>query len=292
MVAHVLLVKASMNLHLSLSSLLALLSSSLLAVGCAGSPSHADGGDAGTEVSDPGRSPRLLSLSANPLPLTPSMPTVISALVSDPQGLATLAGGKLNDENGVTLGVFSTPGGQGTFTYALAWGALQQNSPINFSLDGGVRRVTAIFYDADGNHIAEPFPVALACERAGQVSNNGTCATPAPACGVDSDCQSWAQTLKVTPFTAYCRSSLCMVAVRAEPPTPCNAYCADKGLRCVIEVTSGIGCSPDAGVAGCVVAPQAGCRDTVPDCSSVVSEVSCLDGGTAPVASHSCYCRT
>jgi hypothetical protein len=119
---------------------------------------------------------------------------VISAIVTDPNGVGDLAGGVLKDPvSGTTYGVFGTPGGQGTFSYILTWSQIDQVRPIgNLPPGGTTRDVLAIFYDNGNLTAQQSLTLTLSCSGGLAVcggacvdlksspSDCGSCGTPAP----------------------------------------------------------------------------------------------------------------
>lgn len=149
-----------------------------------------DGGDKGGSDAGDGP-PTILSLSANPSVLHPGESTVISAIVSDPDGLYDLAGGTLDDATtGKPYGAFGTPGGQGTFTQTISWSSIGAQKPITFPSGGGTRELAAKFFDASGKSVVGKISLSLTCTRTADAICTGKCADLATdpkncgACGV------------------------------------------------------------------------------------------------------------
>lgn len=130
----------------------------------------------GSTTGGPNGPPTISSLSANPTTLSGWDSTTISAIVSDPDGLSDLSGGVLKDPStGQTYGAFSTPGGQGTFTYSLTWDALNAMSPLTFPAGGGTRAVEAVFYDNHGHTTAQQLTLTLRCSTSTNAICGGSC---------------------------------------------------------------------------------------------------------------------
>lgn len=119
--------------------------------------------------------PAIVSLTANPTALTPGASTVISAIVSDPDGLSDLAGGTLKSSTGQTYGAFSTPGGQGTFTYSLSYSDMQALHAFDIPAGGGTQTVQAVFFDNHGHQTAQTLTLTVQCPTASNATCNGAC---------------------------------------------------------------------------------------------------------------------
>lgn len=135
----------------------------LLAVLCAGGASAC----AGT-----GSPPEIEELRATSTQISQDESVVVLAMVTDPDGLDNLAGGKLVSEDGT---VFYAPFEQlsnGTFASTVSWWQLHEAKPIEFETSE-VRTVVARFLDNDKNEVSQPLALELTCH--GQVACNGQC---------------------------------------------------------------------------------------------------------------------
>ncbi|MBS2027101.1 MAG: hypothetical protein JST54_04280 [Deltaproteobacteria bacterium] len=120
--------------------------------------------------------PQIESLTANPTTIGPGGSTVISAIVSDPDGLSDLAGGTLAAPSGSgTYGAFSTPGGQGTFTFTLSWSELQSVSAFEIPAGGKSISVSATFFDNHGHSTTQTLNLTAACSPSGDATCSGSC---------------------------------------------------------------------------------------------------------------------
>src|SRR5205823_13414447 len=70
--------------------------------------------------------PTILDLSANTSTLQPGQPLVVTAVVTHPDGIAQVVGGKLADPNGGTYGAFQVSTVSGAWSITLTWEALTQ----------------------------------------------------------------------------------------------------------------------------------------------------------------------
>jgi len=187
--------------------------------------------------------PIIQSLTANPMPVTPTG-TTISAIVSDSAGIASLTGGTLIDKvSGTTYGAFATPGGQGTFVYTLTWSAIYQASPIDFAPGASAQRVvTAHFFDVGGHTTSQDLTLTLQCGSATEGPCSTTCedlASDPLNCGTCG--KTCATTAVCTDATAGCAcvAGHCS-AVEYSSATvvgaSCNAMCSSIGAQCVSNV--------------------------------------------------------
>ncbi len=190
--------------------------------------------------------PIIQSLTANPTPVTPAG-TTISAIVADTNGVATLTGGTLTDKvYGTTYGAFATPGGQGTFDYALTWAAVYQAHAISFAAGASEARVvTARFFDNKGNTASQDLTLTLACTAATDspcstacadlmtdVDNCGACGT---TCASKAVCQHGGA-------ACACIAGRCTDTVTSlmETGATCNAVCGAVPATCVANTCPGL----------------------------------------------------
>jgi hypothetical protein len=247
-------------------------------------------GDAGALPPDPSSSPdapRVLTLTMSPLVLRPAAPVTIGAIVSDPQGLADVAGGTLGEVDKNVLGVFDAPAGSGSgaFTFALTWEKVNAEGVLEFGPEGLKRTYRATFFDAAGHTTSRDFQVTIECDSYGLEARNGVCDE---RCVDTGDCQDWATRRNVTGGNVTCRDRLCMAGVMAASPTACGAACGDRELACIKASSTAL---PDAGpVSGYATYGIGACYGPIGSCDEVVpNSRDC--GGSQPFASQTCYCR-
>lgn len=149
--------------------------------------------------------------------------TTVSALVGDVDG--DLLGGSLLDvASGQTLGVFGTPGGQGTFSYVLTWSALNAAAPIDGPTGQTMRVVRAIFVDGRSNQTSRDLTMSLSCGRLdGGVAMSlcsGVCAD------LSNDPSHCGQCRRAVPQGGQCQGGTvaCTSGIR---PVACGSTCAD-----------------------------------------------------------------
>lgn len=121
-----------------------------------------------------GAPPRILTFNANVRRLTEGAAVTFSAVVTDPDGIADLIGGVLEDPGGASFGAFATAGEEGAYQLVLSWDAMHAVAPIEF--DGQANRdVIAVFFDQAGNRVTEALTLTLHCDEAGGAACAGRC---------------------------------------------------------------------------------------------------------------------
>ncbi|MEZ4430974.1 MAG: hypothetical protein R3F65_01075 [bacterium] len=131
-----------------------------------------------------GSPPRILTFNANVRELTEGGAVVLSAVVTDPDGIADLIGGVLEDPNGAAYGAFVTAGEEGAYQLELSWDALHAVAAIAF--DGTARRLlVAVFFDQAGNRTTDTIELTLHCRAGGGAACDGRCVSLSSAahCG-------------------------------------------------------------------------------------------------------------
>jgi hypothetical protein len=186
-------------------------------------------------------------LSANPTPVTPAG-TMITAVVSDTSGVATLTGGTLKDKlYGTNYGAFQTPGGQGTFDFAMTWTALYQAHPISFAPGATEQRVvTATFYDMQNRTASQDLTLTLSCGDAvsgpcatackylaGDSNNCGTCGT---VCSSSTVCVNGGPSSFCSCYQGHCAG---ITSANVHGGASCNATCQSVGGTCTANLCSG-----------------------------------------------------
>jgi hypothetical protein len=178
--------------------------------------------------------------------VTPSG-TTISALVTDTSGVGALTGGTLADKAfGTNYGAFSTPGGQGTFEYAMTWSALYQKHAISFPAGGTEARVvTATFYDTQSRTASQDLTLTLACSAATDSPCSDGChdlSTDATNCGTCGTVCANTTVCKKGGGVCACHAGHCF---SFENPAvvgggSCNATCQMVGGTCAANTCSGV----------------------------------------------------
>jgi hypothetical protein len=102
--------------------------------------------------------------------LTEGESVTLSAVVTDPDGVADIAAGQVELEDGAVLGAFTGSGG--AFTFPLSWDQLDGARAIDFE-STDARALTARFFDAGGLDATATVTLTLTCD--GLEACDGAC---------------------------------------------------------------------------------------------------------------------
>jgi len=246
-----------------------------IAIACAACSSSGGGAPApGLDASSAGSSgpdaPKILSLSTNLMTMTSSDRLIVSAVVTDPDGIDDLIGGTLTTTDGTaTFGAFATDASEGAYSISLTWTDINTTAPIDAAADATTPRgFRASFYDVAGHTAYRDVTVNLGCGNH-EVACAGRCLMDgcgvcghmcAPVCG-DHVCSTGETTATCPQDCAFCGDGVCS-------STESAASCP---LDCVSAVCGDGFCSPSETLATCAV-DCAVCGDFV---CSPGEEVSC-----------------
>jgi hypothetical protein len=220
--------------------------------------------------------PVIVSLTASPS-IVGSNGTTISAIVNEPPGGGTVSGGTLSDTlTNTPYGAFTTPGGQGTFVFALTWNALNMAQEIGVGLgQTAARMVTATFFDNEGRMTSQTLTLTLACE-AGKAACNGNCISVQSD---DQHCGSCTNDCSKFSADAVCSAGHCtQIEETSTTLMSCAAVCSAVGLQCDCPMAN-----PQAFIQ-CRGYPLAGGITYITDCSQSSSNGS-------PFYTTQCYCK-
>lgn len=136
-----------------------------------------DAGPSSVDAGDPAHAPRIISLATNLSEITRSDTLVITAIVTDPDGIDDLIGGQLQNESGAaTFDAFSTTAMEGSYETTIDWNTLHRDESIE-APSGGVERTLRVrFYDVAGNEATGSVTVRLVCSRRSDGICGGSCA--------------------------------------------------------------------------------------------------------------------
>ncbi len=149
-----------------------------------GGPIDPDRGVVGPDMGGPGGPPRILTLNANRRTVTEGERVVLSAVVTDPDGIGDVIGGVLESPEGASYGAFVTAGEEGAYSLTLTWGDLGDVQPIDFAQGvDEVRRLDAVFYDQGGASVRQALEITLTCEGDGACDGACTDLTTTDDCG-------------------------------------------------------------------------------------------------------------
>lgn len=190
---------------------------------------ESNGGTSSGGSSGGAEAPVILSFSSNVTSLTPNESLIVTAVITDPQGIADVVGGTLGDPGGATYGSFAVSTVDGSYSVTLSWSALNTLASINAASGGVDRTFVATFFDQVGHMTSDSLTVHLECETAtdgicdGECTDlqtdDANCATCGHACGTNGTC---------VEGTCFAPGGCFTVATT----TDCNAACATEGATC------------------------------------------------------------
>lgn len=182
-----------------------------------------------TATTSEGGGPQFISLQTSAAKITAGETVTITALVTDPDGLADIVGGTLSNTDGtIAYGPFVAAGQPGTYSIDLSWDAIQQAEPIEFVGMDLTRTFRAEFVDLAVHSATKTVDLALTCSTGSAC--NGICTDVAAdaahcgACGVV--CQDGCENSACTPTLGECIES-------ESGFTTCDEYCPSIGEVCV-----------------------------------------------------------
>ena len=108
--------------------------------------------------------PVFLDFSASGDKITEGGSVIITAILTDPDGVDDIVGGSLKNEDGsVDFGPFMAAGQPGTYSITLTWAQLHEDEPIQFENTQGKRVVFARFFDQMGHEATKSLMLGLQC---------------------------------------------------------------------------------------------------------------------------------
>ncbi len=209
------------------------------------------GGGSATGGGTASGAPRVLSLSVLPARLYRNDPgaSTFSALVTDPDGLQDVVGGRLVDPvSGGTYGVFTAAGSPGAYTFSIDWLTMQAVRGVTAAgVQGLERDFRAEFFDIAGNVGSGSVTMLLHCGLTGY----GVCNNQCRQLGTSTNCSICDE---VVPVGGAC--------VNYTPTCPaggsvCNGACVDLQND-----------SNNCGGCGVVVPTGRVCRNGAPACAN------------------------
>jgi len=111
------------------------------------------------------RSPEILTLNTNLTSMTSYDRLVISAVVTDPDGIDDLIGGTLTTTDGTAAyGAFATAASEGAYSISLTWDDIDTTQAIHAPADATTQRAfRTSFYDVAGHSVYRDVSVSLGC---------------------------------------------------------------------------------------------------------------------------------
>ncbi len=200
--------------------------------------------------------PNILSLNANTTTLNAGSILVVTAVVTDPNGIDDLIGGQLEASTGGSYGAFSTAAAEGSYTITLTWDALNTVRSIDAPVTGTPLDFKAVFYDVAGARTERTLRVTVRCDATNtqgvcdgectDLRNDGwNCGACNKQCQDEPSFASYAGTTWIG-----CRENICAVQFWVEDThyeggaSP-RDLCTELGLTCPwgasVEVAAGNG---------------------------------------------------
>lgn len=190
---------------------------------------ESNGGSSSGGSSSSPEAPVILNFSSNVTTLTPDEALIVTAVITDPQGIGDVVGGTLADPGGATYGSFAVSTVDGSYSVTLSWTAINTLASIEAPSGGADRTFVATFFDQVGNMTSDSLTVHLECDPATDGICDGecidlqqddeNCGSCGHGCGTNGSCVGG---------TCFAPGSCFTVATT----TDCNAACAADGATC------------------------------------------------------------
>jgi len=134
--------------------------------------------DTDTEVEN--GAPVILDFGVNSAVLTDVREVVVTAVVTDPDGIEDLIGGTLKDASGASYGAFATASQEGAYEARLRWSDANAARTIHFGEGrSGTRTLVAEFFDQAGNRTSSETSIRLECDASDErPCDGGLCDLP------------------------------------------------------------------------------------------------------------------
>jgi hypothetical protein len=126
-------------------------------------------------ISDPD-GPQIISLNTSRSVLLPGEDVLISAIVTDPDGVSDVIGGNLLSEDGSTYGVFVTSAEEGAYSMTVTWTDFEDQGALESGMSGGHSVDLRVqFYDQAGHITEQSLPIGFGCPRQEDAICDGSC---------------------------------------------------------------------------------------------------------------------
>jgi hypothetical protein len=171
--------------------------------------------------------PNILSFGTDVTSLDVNQFFHVVAIVTHPDGLDQLVGGRLTDPTGMVNYDAFIADRQGSYAITLSWNQLNQVSPITF-VHSGERTLVGQFYDQAGHSASRSVTLTLICN--GEDACSGRCVD------LSTDRDNCGQCGNKLPFYKNCVDGVGVVPwLQCESSTfdpTCAQACARNGRRC------------------------------------------------------------
>lgn len=182
-----------------------------------------------TSTTSEASGPQFISLQTSSAKITAGEVVTITAVLTDPDGVADILGGTLSSADGqIGYGPFAGQGG--SYSIDLSWNALQQAESITFVGMDLTRTFRAEFVDQAAHSAVKTIDVSLTCATGSAC--DGLCvdtATDATNCGTcGKTCEGGCESGACTPDWDECIDKNSGFA-------SCDEYCTSVGEKCVAD---------------------------------------------------------
>jgi hypothetical protein len=216
--------------------------------------------------SDPG-GPRILSLTTNTPVIAPGDRWIVTAVVTDPDGIDDLIGGMLEAPGGGTYGSFATSAAEGSYSLELDFDDLDVVERVATPIGGSERAFVARFYDVGGREATREIGVRIACDD----PNVGVCRSSCVDLSSDvENCGACASGCDPSGLMPRCMNGGCPIPALSGG-TSCNEICAQHGRRC------DVGTALDDSYGACVGSPACLLQTRTPiGCAAAIGDAAAL----------------
>ncbi len=183
--------------------------------------------------------PTIIELGASPSRISEGQSTLVSAIVTDPQGVEDIVAGRLLDgQTSDLIGNFRSIGG-GSFEIDVSWSLLDSFRPISFGPNGTQRSLTAEFIDNANERSTRSLSITLDCEglsacegTCGFETCNGACLDPFEDYFSDENCGGCGVSCRAD---QTCGNQGCEALPESDVGGPCTSEADCDGSLCATE---------------------------------------------------------
>lgn len=137
---------------------------------------HAQALDCVADAPQPS-APVILSYTANNKTMDPTRTLILTAVVTDPDGIDDLIGGSVSDPvSAGSYGAFVTSAAEGSYSITISWQQIREVRELDTPMGGEDRAFRAVFYDQAGHKVEADITIHMECD------SNGTWALCGGAC--------------------------------------------------------------------------------------------------------------
>ena len=248
--------------------------------GTGGGSNNGSGSGSGSGGSTSPASPKILSIATNTMTLHEGEQLVVTAVVTDPNGIDDVIGGQLSTTDGTaSYGSFATDASEGAYSISLGWSAIDVARSIDTEKGMAIpRQFRATFFDAEGNSTFRDVTISLQCQAATDASCSGTCTDMSVAS--DDHCGSCGHVCPTTQgVQGACNlfavgGGTCLIEDGSEQRVACSTVCVSPFAKCYGALAAYEG-QPTQKI-GCTVTPAATYN------MSNFTAVGCLCGDNRP----------